>query len=89
MFKNHNDKIYSNYHFSFLEKISFKKRKEITKLIKNFLIEKEIEDVLDVGTTRDDKNVGSNYIVKNIGSYRIYKSISDQSINSDFFTCKR
>mgnify|MGYP001276566876 FL=1 len=88
MFKDKNQKIYSIAHYSFFEKIVLKKRKKMTNVIKEFLNEKSIKDILDVGSTEDDDNVSSNYIVKNIGKFKEYKSISNQVIRSNFFTHK-
>ena len=79
-------KIYLTKHYSFFEKILLKKRKEILILLKEYLISKEIKDILDVGSTEDEKNESSNYLIKNLGGYRNYKSISDQTITSNFFS---
>ena len=79
-------KIYLTKHYSFFEKILLKKRKEILILLKEFLNDKEIKDILDVGSTEDDKNESSNYLIKNLGDDKNYKSISDQSISSNFFS---
>ena len=80
-----NQKIYSNAHTNFFEKIVLKKRLEITNVIKNFLEDKNIENILDIGSTSDDINTSSNFIVKNLGKYKEYKSISDQSLEIGFF----
>ncbi len=80
------EKIYLTKHYSFFEKILLKKRKEILIILKEFLNKKEINDILDVGTTDDEKNESSNYLVKNLGEDKYYKSISDQSITSNFFS---
>lgn len=79
-------KIYLTKHYSFFEKILLKKRREILNLLKEFLNNKEIKDILDVGTTEDDSNKSSNYIIKNLGENKDYKSISDQIIKSNFFS---
>ena len=86
MTNNTSQKIYVTKHFSFFEKILLKKRKEILLLLKEFLNDLEINDVLDVGSTEDKKNTSSNYLIKNLGNYKIFKSISDQFINSTFFS---
>lgn len=78
-------KIYSNLHSIFFDKIVLKKRFEIISVIKKFLKDVKIENVLDVGSTHDDINASSNYIIKNLGEYKEYKSISDQKIETDFF----
>tara|TARA_B100001057_G_scaffold480608_1_gene553619 strand:- start:286 stop:969 length:684 start_codon:yes stop_codon:yes gene_type:complete len=79
-------KIYLTKHYSFFEKILLKKRREILILLKDFLNDKEIKDILDVGSTEDDSNESSNYLIKNLGEDKNYKSISDQSITSNFFS---
>jgi len=79
-------KIYLTKHYSFFEKILLKKRREILVLLKEFLNDKEIKDILDVGSTEDDSNESSNYLIKNLGEDKNYKSISDQSITSNFFS---
>ncbi len=79
-------KIYLTKHYSFFENILLKKRKEILIVLKKFINDKEIKDVLDIGSTEDDNNESSNYLVKNLGNDKDYKSISDQTINSNFFT---
>jgi len=79
-------KIYLENHNSFFEKILIKKRKEILSQLKDFLRDKEIADVLDVGTTEDDHNSSSNYLIKNLGNFKNYKSISDQQISTVFFS---
>ena len=83
-----NKKIYLTKHYSFFENILLKKRKEILMVLKEFLRNKEIKDVLDIGTTEDNRNDSSNFLIKNLGGYKDYKSISDQDIKSDFFSKK-
>ena len=82
------NKIYSNFHLSFMDKITHKKRKEILKVIDNFLNDKNLKDALDIGTTEDTENPSSNFIVRNLKNFESYKSISDQKINSNFFRKK-
>ena len=79
-------KIYSTKHNSFFDKIILKKRKEILLVLKNFLNDKIIDDVLDIGSTEDDKNESSNFLIKNLGTYKNIKSISDQTIKSNLFS---
>tara|TARA_Y100000389_G_C17318012_1_gene441529 strand:+ start:203 stop:886 length:684 start_codon:yes stop_codon:yes gene_type:complete len=86
MTNNDEKKIYLIKHYSFFEKILLKKRNEILFILKEFLKDKEIKEVLDVGTTNEDKNESSNYLVKNLGDNKNYKSISDQPITSKFFS---
>ena len=80
------EKIFVTKHYSFFEKILLKKRKEILIILKEFLNDKKISDILDVGTTEDENNPSSNYLVKNLGTDKYYKSISDQTITSNFFS---
>ena len=77
--------IYSSYHTSFIDKMIVKKRLEMIKVINEYLEDKSLIDVLDIGTTGDSKNPSSNILIKNLQNFRIYKSISDQKINSNFF----
>ena len=86
MNKDYKQKIYLTKHYSFFEKILLKKRKEILLVLKNFLNDKAIDDVLDVGSTEDDDNESSNFLIKNLGNYKNIKSISDQTIKSNFFS---
>lgn len=86
MNNDYKQKIYLTKHYSFFEKILLKKRKEILLVLKNFLNDKAIDDVLDVGSTEDDDNESSNFLIKNLGNYKNIKSISDQTIKSNFFS---
>ena len=80
-------KIYSD-HENFVDRIITKKRFEITKIIDEFLKNKNCKDVLDIGTTENNFHKSSNIIIKNIKRFKTYKSISDQKIQSDFFKFK-
>ena len=83
--KNNYDKIYAINHYNFIDKIVFKKRLKISKII-NYIIKKQkIYDALDIGTTNDDENCSSNSVIKNIKNIKKFKCISDQEINSKFF----
>ena len=86
MINNDNQKIYITNHISLFDKILLKKRKEMLLILKDFLNEIEINEVLDVGSTEDTINPSSNFLIKNLGDYKIFRSISDQSINSPFFS---
>ena len=86
MANNDEQKIYLTKHYSFFEKILLKKREEILSALKKYLDDRDIIDVLDVGTTENDNNKSSNYLIKNLGNYKEYKSISDQTIKSKFFS---
>ena len=78
--------LYSNAHYSIIEKIVIKKREEMITIIKKNLSLKQIHSVTDIGTTQDDQHISSNYIVKNLGNFKEYKSISNQKIKSNFFS---
>tara|TARA_B100000035_G_C20981242_1_gene545566 strand:+ start:45 stop:728 length:684 start_codon:yes stop_codon:yes gene_type:complete len=86
MANDYGQKIYLTKHYSFFEKILLKKRKEILVILKEFLKDKEIKDILDIGSTEDDNNESSNYLIKNLDNNKVYKSISDQTISSNFFS---
>lgn len=79
-------KIYSSFHYNFLDKLINKKRIEIIEVVNNFLNGKNIIDVLDVGTTADEKNISSNIIIKNLKGPKVFKSISDQEITLELFS---
>lgn len=79
-------KIYSAFHIKFLEDIISKKRLEISCFINNYLVGKNLKDVLDIGTTNDLNNLSSNIIVKNLKGFNEYKSISNQIIKDNFFS---
>ena len=73
------EKIYLTKHYSFFEKILIKKRREILIILKEFLNKKkEINDILDVGTTEDEKNESSNYLVKNLLHQKYTTILIDQ-----------
>lgn len=80
------ENIYSNFHLSYFDKIIINKRQEIINLINNFLIGRDLSDVLDVGTTEDDKNPSNNFIIKNLKGFSEYKSISDQKIDNKLYS---
>ena len=82
------DTIYAINHYNFLDKILFKKRLEISSIINDTILDLQIHDALDIGTTSDDKNASSNIIIKNIKNIDNFKCISDQMVNSDFFNKK-
>ena len=86
MSNNLQKKIFSEFHLNFFDKMINQKRFEMIDIINNFIYEKNLYDVLDVGTTNDDKNSSSNIIIKNLNSFKIYKSISNQEINLNLFS---
>ena len=82
------DTIYAINHYNFLDKILLKKRLEISSIINDTILDLQIHDALDIGTTSDDKNASSNIIIKNIKNIDNFKCISDQIVSSDFFDKK-
>ena len=70
MANDNGQKIYLTKHYSFFEKTLLKKRKEILSILKEFLDNKKIVDVLDIGSTEDDINESSNYLIKNFSSFK-------------------
>ncbi|MDA9201128.1 hypothetical protein N9O53_04740 [Candidatus Pelagibacter ubique] len=82
------DTIYAINHYNFLDKILLKKRLEISSIINDTILDLQIHDALDIGTTSDDKNASSNIIIKNIKNIDNFKCISDQIVCSDFFNKK-
>ena len=82
------DTIYAINHYNFLDKILLKKRLEISSIINDTILDLQIHDALDIGTTSDDKNASSNIVIKNIKNIDNFKCISDQIVSSDFFNKK-
>ena len=78
--------IYLAGHNNLFDKIIENKRYEIVNIIKNIISDYKINDVLDIGTTKDSDNKSSNLIIKNLNNINVYKSISDQKINEGFFS---
>lgn len=79
------NKIYAINHYSFIDRIVIKKRKEMCDIINKELFDNSFLDALDIGSTNDLKNESSNYLIKNIKNIRFYKSISNQKISNNFF----
>lgn len=80
--------IYSKNHNKFFDNIILKKRIEMINIVNQLIIKNEVLDVLDIGTTSDDKNLSSNFIIKNLKNVKIFNSISNQKISSNFFNKK-
>lgn len=78
--------LYSNAHYSLVDKITIKKREEIIRIIQKSLPLNLVNSVVDIGTTQDDEHNSSNFIIKNLGNFKEYKSISDQKIINKFFS---
>ena len=78
MEKNIDKNLYIKNHNSFFDKIIIKNRSKMLALITNFLKDKDLFDVLDVGSTSDLSNESSNFLIKNLKNFKNYKSISDQ-----------
>ncbi len=86
MSNNFQKKIYSEFHSNFFDKMINKKRSEIVEIINEFIANKNLHDVLDIGTTDDDQNISSNIIIKNLKHLKVFKSISNQNINMKLFS---
>lgn len=82
-----NQKTYLNRHSSLSDKIILSNRLKMVELIKNYLINKDLFDILDIGST-NDKSKSSNLIIKKLDLFQQYNSISDQKIEDDFFKKK-
>ena len=78
MEKNIDKNLYIKNHNSFFDKIIIRNRSKMLALITNFLKDKTLFDVLDVGSTSDLSNESSNFLIKNLKNFKNYKSISDQ-----------
>ena len=71
--------------FEFTDKIVRKKRNEIFHKIKESVNLRDIESILDIGTTTDDLLKSSNFIIYKFKDIKIRKSISNQKLNNNFF----
>ena len=74
------NKIYSVSHFSFIDGIILRKRKEMLKIIKKTLEKYNVLSCIDVGTSSYEENESSNYIIKNLSHIPNIISISNQEI---------
>jgi hypothetical protein len=79
------DKIYSASHFSFIDGIILRKRKEMLKIIKKTLEKYNVLSCIDVGTSSYEENESSNYIIKNLSHIPNIISISNQEIKNPLF----
>ena len=79
------NKIYSVSHFSFIDGIILRKRKEMLKIIKKTLEKYNVLSCIDVGTTSYEENESSNYIIKNLSHIPNIISISNQEIKNPLF----
>ena len=86
MEKNIDKNLYIKNHNSFFDKIIIKNRSKMLALITNFLKDKDLFDVLDVGSTSDLSNESSNFLIKNLKNFKNYKSISDQKPQLPLFS---
>lgn len=82
---NESTKLYSSLHTSFIDRVLVKKRYEMINIVNQYFKDIDLNDVLDIGTTSDEKNSSSNILIKNLKKFKNYKSISDQKITSSFF----
>ena len=81
-----NKLIYLSFHNKFFDKIILNKRKEMVSIIREELINSNIESCLDIGSSSDEQNKSTNYIIKNLQLGKIQKSISNQRVNDQFFS---
>jgi len=79
------NKIYSVSHFSFIDGIILRKRKEMLKIIKKTLEKYNVLSCIDVGTSSYEENESSNYIIKNLSHIPNIISISNQEIKNPLF----
>ena len=82
------NKIYSAFHLSFVEKIILKKRLEMKNKIEENIKLNNINSICDVGTTEDTSNKSSNFLIKSFINIKIKNSITDQLIKDEFFNNK-
>ncbi len=82
------NKIYSAFHLSFVEKIILKKRLEMKNKIEENINLNNINSICDVGTTEDTSNKSSNFLIKSFTNIKIKNSITDQLIKDEFFNNK-
>ena len=80
--------IYQKNHNKFFDNIILKKRLEMINIVNQLIIKNDILDVLDIGTTSDNKNLSSNFVIKHLENAKIFKSISNQKISSNLFKKK-
>ena len=81
-----NKLIYLSFHNKFFDKIILNKRKEMVSIIREELINSNIESCLDIGSSSDKENKSTNFIIKNLKLGKIQKSISNQRVNDQFFS---
>ena len=86
MEKNINTQIYLKNHGSFFDKIIVKNRIKMLHIIIEYLKDKDLIDILDIGSTNDFLNESSNFIIRNLKNFKNYKSISNQKVESNFFS---
>ena len=82
-----NQKTYLSQHSTLSDKIILSNRFKMVRLIKSYLINKDLFDILDVGST-SDRSESSNFIIKKLNFFKQYHSISDQAIDDNFFKKK-
>ena len=81
-----NKLIYLSFHNKFFDKIILNKRKEMVSIIREELINSNIESCLDIGSSSDKENKSTNFIIKNLKLGKIQKSISNQKVDDQFFS---
>jgi hypothetical protein len=82
-----NKSLYIINHSNFFERIILKKRNEIIFIIKNEirLNKLKIKNILDIGTTSDNKSKSSNYIIKNLNITKRISAITIKEISLNIF----
>ncbi len=79
-----NQNTYVEKHSSYTDKIILSNRKKIIKIIYNYLKNKNLFNILDIGSTNDE-NQSSNIIIKSLNFFKEFNSISNQKITNNFF----
>ena len=79
-----NRNTYVEKHSSFTDKIILSNRKKIINIIYHFFKNKNLFNILDIGSTSDE-NQSSNIIIKKLKFFKEFNSISNQKISNDFF----
>jgi hypothetical protein len=79
-----NRNTYVEKHSSFTDKIILSNRKKIIDIVYHFLKNKNLFNILDIGSTNDE-NQSSNIIIKKLKFFKEFNSISNQKISNDFF----
>ena len=74
-----NRNTYVEKHSSFTDKIILSNRKKIIDIVYHFLKNKNLFNILDIGSTNDE-NQSSNIIIKKLKFFKEFNSISNKKI---------